>query len=539
MKESDQRGHVMRKIFNITADCKPALHYMVDISGRLEQIKKMIDAGQYFTINRARQYGKTTTLRALAKNLVRDYVVISLDFQLMSHKDFEEEGTFVKAFSEAVLRKAGAENAVPAEIRSELQNLIGNVQEAALARLFEILSSWCEISEKPIVLIIDEVDSASNNQVFLDFLSQLRGYYIDRDVTPAFQSVILAGVYDIKNIKRKIRSGGEHKNNSPWNIAAKFRVDMSFSQKDIAGMLEEYEQDYRTGMNIADMAELLYEYTSGYPYLVSWLCKCIDEEIAGSTDFPDRESAWTKAGFLEAVKILLSEKNTLFESLVNKLTDYPELKNVLYELLFTGKAILYNPLNKYIETAEMFGFIKHENGSAVISNRIFETVLYNLFISEEYMDSKIYDAGLREKNQFVSGGHLNMRKVLKKFVETFDYLYGDQNESFLEEAGRRYFMLFLKPIINGTGNCYVEPETRNRERMDLVVDYRGEQFVVEQKIWHGDDYNSRGEDQVVGYLEYYGLKKGYMISFNFNKKKKEIGVKEIVVGDKVLVEAVV
>lgn len=529
----------MAKTFNITADCKPALHYMVDISGRLEQIKRMIDAGQYFTINRARQYGKTTTLRALAKYLVRDYVVISLDFQLMSHKDFEEEGTFVKAFSEAVLRKAGAENAVPAEIRSELQNLIGNVQEAALARLFEILSSWCEISEKPIVLIIDEVDSASNNQVFLDFLSQLRGYYIDRDVTPAFQSVILAGVYDIKNIKRKIRSDGEHKNNSPWNIAAKFRVDMSFSQKDIAGMLEEYEQDYRTGMNIADMAELLYEYTSGYPYLVSWLCKCIDEEIAGSTDFLDRESAWTKAGFLEAVKILLSEKNTLFESLVNKLTDYPELKNVLYELLFTGKAIPYNPLNKYIETAEMFGFIKHENGSAVISNRIFETVLYNLFISEEYMDSKIYDVGLREKNQFVSGGHLNMRKVLEKFVETFDYLYGDQNKSFLEEAGRRYFMLFLKPIINGSGNCYVEPETRNRERMDLVVDYRGEQFVVELKIWHGDAYNSRGEDQIAGYLEYYGLKKGYMISFNFNKKKKEIGVKEIAVGDKVLVEAVV
>lgn len=529
---------MMSRTFNITADCKPSLHYMVDLSGRLEQIKKMVDAGQYFTINRARQYGKTTTLRALAKYLILDYVVISLDFQLMSHKDFEEEGAFVKAFSEAVLRKTDSENSMPAKIRDELQELSGNIKEAALSRLFEIMSSWCKISEKPIVLIIDEVDSASNNQVFLDFLSQLRGYYIDRDVTPAFQSVILAGVYDIKNIKRKIRSDEDHKNNSPWNIAAKFRVDMSFSQKDIAGMLEEYENDYHTGMNISVMAEMLYEYTSGYPYLVSWLCKCMDEEIAGSTDFPDRKSAWTKAGFLEAEKLLLSEKNTLFESLVNKLTDYPELKSVLYELLFTGKAIPYNPLNKYIETAEMFGFIKNENGSAVISNRIFETVLYNLFISEEYMDSKIYDAGLREKNQFVSGGHLNMRKILEKFVETFEYLYGDQNESFLEEAGRRYFMLFLKPIINGTGNCYVESETRNRERMDLVVDYRGEQFVVELKIWHGEAYNKRGEEQIAEYLEYYGLKKGYMISFNFNKKK-EIGVKEIGVGDKVLVEAVV
>ena len=530
--------YMMSRTFNITADCKPSLHYMVDLSGRLEQIKKMVDAGQYFTINRARQYGKTTTLRALAKYLIRDYVVISLDFQLMSHKDFEEEGAFVKAFSEAVLRKTDRENSMPAKIRNELRELSGNIKEAAMSHMFEIMSSWCKLSEKPIVLIIDEVDSASNNQVFLDFLSQLRGYYIDRDVTPAFQSVILAGVYDIKNIKRKIRADEDHKNNSPWNIAAKFRVDMSFSQKDIAGMLEEYENDYHTGMNISVMAEMLYEYTSGYPYLVSWLCKCMDEEIAGSTDFPDRKSAWTKAGFLEAEKLLLSEKNTLFESLVNKLTDYPELKSVLYELLFTGKAIPYNPLNKYIETAEMFGFIKNENGSAVISNRIFETVLYNLFISEEYMDSKIYDAGLREKNQFVSGGHLNMRKILEKFVETFEYLYGDQNESFLEEAGRRYFMLFLKPIINGTGNCYVESETRNRERMDLVVDYRGEQFVVELKIWHGEAYNKRGEEQIAEYLEYYGLKKGYMISFNFNKKK-EIGVKEIGVGDKVLVEAVV
>lgn len=131
-----------------------------------------------------------------------------------------------------------------------------------------------------------------------------------------------------------------------------------------------------------------------------------------------------------------------------------------------------------------------------------------------------------------------MRKVLEKFVETFDDLYGDKDESFLEDAGRRYFMLFLKPIINGVGNCYVEAETRNRERMDLVIDYHGEQFIIEMKVWHGNAYNERGERQLSDYLEYFKLNKGYMLSFNFNKKK-QIGVKEIVVGDKVLVEAVV
>ena len=79
---------------------------------------------------------------------------------------------------------------------------------------------------------------------------------------------------------------------------------------------------------------------------------------------------------------------------------------------------------------------------------------------------------------------------------------------------------------------------RNNERMDLVIYYNGEQNVIELKIWRGNAYNERGEDQLANYLEYFHLKKGYMLSFNFNKKK-EIGIKEIQVGDKTLIEAVV
>ena len=80
----------------------------------------------------------------------------------------------------------------------------------------------------------------------------------------------------------------------------------------------------------------------------------------------------------------------------------------------------------------------------------------------------------------------------------------------------------------------MEPETRNRERMDLVIDYHGEQHICELKIWRGNAYNERGEEQLSGYLDHFGLKKGYMLSFNFT-----IGVKEVALGDKVLIEAVV
>lgn len=68
-------------------------------------------------------------------------------------------------------------------------------------------------------------------------------------------------------------------------------------------------------------------------------------------------------------------------------------------------------------------------------------------------------------------------------------IYSDSDEAFLEENGRRFFLLYLKPIINGVGNYYVEARTRDMRRTDIVIDYRGRQYVVEMKIWHGEEYN--------------------------------------------------
>lgn len=117
-------------------------------------------------------------------------------------------------------------------------------------------------------------------------------------------------------------------------------------------------------------------------------------------------------------------------------------------------------------------------------------------------------------------------------------MYGDQGQTFYEEDGRRYFLLYLRPIINGKGNYYIETQTRNRERTDIIIDYGGEQMIVELKVWRGNAYHVRGEKQLLDYLDYYHLDKGYMLSFNFNKNK-EIGIREIVLDGRTLVEAVV
>ena len=240
------------------------------------------------------------------------------------------------------------------------------------------------------VVMIDEVDRASNNEEFIEFLAQLRGYYLNRKNRATFQSVILAGIYDIKNLKLKIRPDEAHQYNSPWNIAADFKIDMSFSVEQIRAMLEEYEAEHHTGMDLTAVAQDIYGYTSGYPYLVSAICKDLDEEI---TD------AWTREGIIEAVKLLLNKNIPLFGSMVRHISEYPDLKNMLHAMLFLGEQVAYNPDNKMIDLACMFGYTVNDHGSVRMANRIFEMRLYNLFLSEEELASIISKKAKQDKNQ--------------------------------------------------------------------------------------------------------------------------------------------
>ena len=86
--------------FNVTGTCVSNKHYMVDISKKLDEIEKLVDNESYFTINRARQYGKTTTLYHLEKRLESrgDYICASISFEDAGISAFESEEAFCRMF---------------------------------------------------------------------------------------------------------------------------------------------------------------------------------------------------------------------------------------------------------------------------------------------------------------------------------------------------------------------------------------------------------------------------------------------------------
>ena len=524
------------KEFNTTAVCIPSKHYMIDISDRIKVIRQLVDDGKYITINRARQYGKTTTLMALRLDLTDDYIVLLLDFQRIDKESFRTGGTFSKALARIILDLHEFENlSIPDSILTELDRFNNSSKAGKMDDLFRILKRWMKDSVKSMVMIIDEVDSASDNQVFLDFLSLLRDGYISREAggVPAFHSVILAGVTDIKHLRTKIRDDKQHKLNSPWNIATDLDVDMSLSEAGIKAMLDEYDQDHHIGIKTKLIAKYVRDYTGGYPFLVSRICELLDHGLNNSLSLSD---AWTERGVDEAVKNILSENNTLFQSVTGKLNNYPELRKAIRSILMEGTKLTWNAQQEAIVQLQMYGLIRNDHNTVRIANRIFETMLYNLFLSdEEIKNNEFSRKGEFAKNQFVEDGKLNMRLILERFIETYTEICGPLKERFKEKDGRELFLLYIKPIINGTGNYYIEAQTRDQTRTDVIIDYLGKQYIIELKIWRGERYNEEGEKQISEYLDYYGLDTGYMLSFNFNKKKEQ-GVKRVQLGSKILFE---
>ena len=500
------------KEFNTTGVCIPEKHYMADVSKKINAIEKMVEAGKYFTINKPRQSGKTTILYLLEKKLMKDnFIPILISFEGIGDEVFNSEKAFIKAFIN-LMKKDLSFKSHHNKLKFD-QSKIDNLDN--FADLNNYLFEFVDKAEKKIVLMIDEVDKSSNNQLFLSFLGLLRDKFIkaqvDRDKT--FYSVILSGVHDVKNLKLKLRSDEEHKYNSPWNIASEFKVDFELEVDQIASMLREYKQERDMKLSVEYFAKKIYFYTSGHPFLVSKLAEIIAEEI-----LRENESSWEKEYLEQAVKIILAKDLPNFDTLIKNIENNNDLEDMCIDLIVDGRKITYNLDNPTIEKGELYGILKNDGGRLKIHNRIYEQRIYNYLISkiENSLESDAFDF----RDSFIDNGQLNLKEVLERFQVFIKEQYSDKDRGFLERNGRLIFLAFLKPIINGKGFDFKEVQISQEKRLDVVITYLEQKFIVELKIWRGEEYHKQGLKQLAEYLESQNLDQGYLLSFNFNQNKE-------------------
>jgi hypothetical protein len=246
-------------------------------------------------------------------------------------------------------------------------------KEMTLSSLMDGIRNMNIKNGKPIALSIDEIDKACNCAAFISFISALRDEYLSLPKL-AFRSVILAGVRDARHLAT--RSHEEHA--SPWNIAAPLDENLGFSAEDIETMLLDYEADHHIGFSAKSMSSALRDWTNGYPYLVSKLCSILDAEASALSPLQRQSDIWTSSGLAKAVETLCKDKDVcIFQSLKNQLEDSKELRSLLQELLYGGKAINQSAVGNIAELAILHGFVAADrHGYLSVSNKIFESFLY-------------------------------------------------------------------------------------------------------------------------------------------------------------------
>lgn len=100
----------------------------------------------------------------------------------------------------------------------------------------------------------------------------------------------------------------------------------------------------------------------------------------------------------------------------------------------------------------------------------------------------------------------------------------------MEDDGRLIFLAFVSPIINGIGFAFKEVTGGEEKRFDIVVTYEKKLYILELKMWRGEEYHRKGLIQLGEYLEQYGIKEGYLLIFDFRKsglsgKVEEVNIK--------------
>ncbi|MFZ4428204.1 MAG: AAA family ATPase, partial [Saprospiraceae bacterium] len=428
----------MRRFFNTTGLCNPEDHYMVDpFRHHYANIQYLIDAKQYFLIHAPRQTGKTTFLHALAHRLNREGKFVSVVCSLESSG---YPSISVEDANEVFIRSLFQTASIFLDKKHMPPDPYAYSPSPQLFRQY--LTDWCRSLEKPLVLLLDEVDSLYDD-VLISTLRQLRDGFQTRPHNFP-QSVALVGLRDIREYRLRARADNPSiGSGSPFNIKAESFFLPVFSREEVRGLLDQHTQD--TGQVFSpEVFEKLHEYSGGQP----WLTNAIANEIVAKMLKNDYSRAITPDMVETAKEHLIEQRQTHLDSLADKI-DEPRVRPIIMSII-SGEAPPFDGFDDALRYCRDLGII---TGSSPIQ---FANPIYREIITRILNAALQYgiDTDIAQTTWYLNtDGSLDMDKLLAAFTEFYRW----NSESWLErfqyrEAGHQLLLMaFLQRIVNGGG----------------------------------------------------------------------------------------
>ena len=498
--------------FNTAGPVVATDHYCIPPLERidLDEVLGLVRDKKYFVLHAPRQTGKTSALLALRDLLnggqTGDYRCVYANVEAgQAARENVAEGMRV-VLSQFALRASLTLG------DDSLERVCRDALDSAgpLGALSLTLSRWAAAEHKPLVLLIDEIDTLVGDTL-LSVLRQLRSGYDQRPA--AFpHSIILCGVRDVRDYR--IHSSAENRlvlGGSAFNIKSESLRLGDFSEQEIRALLAQHTA--ATGQAFTEEAqELIHTRTAGQPWLVNALCydACFRHRPGR-----DRECPITADAILEAQERLILRRDTHIDELAPKLRE--ERVRRVVEPILTGAAETACSDEDLAYVRDLGLVAQPDGGPPRIANPIYAEVV------PRHLNYAVQETLPQQMAWYVDAdGGLDMEGLIAAFQEFFR----EHSEHWVQrfdqyhEAGPQLLLqAHLQRIVNGGGR--IEREyALGRGRTDLLIVWpqggRERRFVVECKVLSKslERTIAEGVEQTRGYIDRCAAEAGHLVVFD-------------------------
>ncbi len=493
------------RVFNLAGPIVPADHYHLPPLRRsgFEEVLELVEAKNYFIVYAPRQTGKTTSLRAL-RDALNDRGYRALHTTLQGVQTPESD---VESVMRSILTclEADALDTLDDDFFARQGQDLMSARDPGVA-LRMALRGWAASDPKPLVLLLDEVDSLSGPPL-MSLLDQLRAGY---EARPARfpHSVAVCGLRNVRDYFTPRAS--------PFNIVARSLRLGDFSEAEVRDLLGQHTEE--TGQRFTDEAVAeVWRSTAGQPWLVNALAygACFDDP-----EGRDRSRDITRKGIEAARQRLILEGSAHFGQIAQRL-DEERVRKVLDPILAgaEGRRDFTDDDARYVND---LGIVT-ATSPVRIANPIYGEVIPRL------LARRVEVTMPHDDTRFLRGdGGLDVPALLRAFQQFFreNAEWWSRGSGFREYGAQVLLQAFLQRVVNAGGHITRE-HGLGRGRTDLLISWRkrGEPqvFVIECKVRRQrdglDEIIRRGALQTAGYADRSGAAEGHLLVFDRDERK--------------------
>ncbi|MDE0552967.1 MAG: AAA-like domain-containing protein [Candidatus Poribacteria bacterium] len=497
--------------FGTQGPVHPTKHYVVSRTDELADFIMRVKEGRYIVIFAPRQTGKTTFFQRALDVFAGEesgYFPIALNFEV--YEDCTP-AVFYTGLYEDLLEAIENVFVQRGEVFPEgLMEFLENVDitdHLSMQKFFRNFSK--HLGNQRVILIIDEFDGIPREAV-RGFLHSLRRIYVSNSPSRSPHSVGIVGVKSITqlNYDRSI---------SPFNIQDEFNLP-NFTLEQVQELLGQYTQEVGQAFS-TKVIEAIYRQTAGQPVLVNRFAQILTEEL----DIPKTETI-NRDHFAQAHAQLLEENNVNITHLLTNIRRDRRFETFLMRIVSYDTGIRFTSHNEIMSELAMYGVItKGVNGLCEILNPIYQYCILHAFkpivngLEGEYLPETNV-AGFQD--YLTPNGDIDMVTLLnnfRDFIARAGFRVLQVPDTPQEFIGQHLLLAYLDQFVQLVGGVmYLEVQT-GRGRMDLLIYHNRKKYIVETKIWEGNNRYQTGKKQLTAYLKLEGTTEGYYVVFDHRR----------------------